>query len=293
MASPQNPHWDQAPFLCHSLQTSFVFPRYFGEIGRALNQKSGNLVSGPPSPNSPITELFQATVFLLCQMRMITPTPSAWRHCEDTVKIEQKYPQTSRRWHAVEGLGLEITHSKNMLFLKTHCQKQEWQRRFRGLSCMYTIFLQLNSLATVGKPDWVLSFSMCVEVWGRGGMYIPNLCQSLHLPLSSWKEAFPGDIWAHLCSGLGGPLPLPSNCTAQVLNLQHPYSTSQVSPMSWPISPEASNCTSDLPPQQLPQTTQGLTAHKPAMPKLRLFIPWTKFWVPPPTSQVLFNGKEP
>ena len=103
---------EQAPFLC--LQTSFDFPRHFGTMQQVL--KSGDLVSGPPTPNSPITELFRATVFLLCQVRMITPSLSVWRPCEDTEKIEQKYP---RRWHTVEDLGMEITHFKNMLFLKT------------------------------------------------------------------------------------------------------------------------------------------------------------------------------
>lgn len=131
------------------------------------------------------------------------------------------------------------------------CQKQELQRRFRGLSCMHTIFPPLNSLPTVGKPDLVLLFSKMCRDLGVGESRHPNSLPISLSPSLLLKRGLSQRYWNSPLLWFWGPLP--SNCVAQVFNMKHPYSTSQVCPVSWPISQEASG----LPPQQLPQTTQS------------------------------------
>lgn len=153
----------------------------------------------------------------------------------------------------MEDLGMEITHFKNMLFLKTDCQKQELQRRFRGLSCMHTIVSPLNSLPTVGKPDMVLLLSKMCRGLGAGESGPPNSLPTSPSPSLLLERGLSQRYLNSPLLWFWGPLPLPSNCAAQVFNLKHPYPISQVCPVSWPISREASG----LPPQQLPQTTQS------------------------------------
>lgn len=86
----------------------------------------------------------------------------------------------------------------------------------------------------VEKPDLVLSFLVHIEVLLREVMDTPTFHWSLHLPFL--LEVGLPEIFK-LTSALGWKtLPNPNTCAAQCLNLQHPYDTSQVSPVSWPIS---------------------------------------------------------
>lgn len=182
--SPLQPSSLSLPFT----QASFGFHKYFGEMRRALNLESGHLVldqlpqthqtndwTSPSHVFSPLSNedddtypIFLKALLWYSENRAEAPSNACY------VAYREK------------GIGLE-KHSKTVLFLKPHCQKQELQRRFRGMHCVSTFFPSMNFLPACRKT-WLSSFItsvcrafMCMNEWTT------QFCQSFHLPFSFWK----------------------------------------------------------------------------------------------------------
>lgn len=152
---------------------------------------------------------------------------------------------------------------------------------------MHTIFPPLNSLPTVGKPDLVLLFSKMCTGLGVGESGPPNSLPISLSPCFLLKEVFPKDIWTHLCSGFGVPSHFQVIVRLKSSTWPPAYPTSQVCPVSWPISQEASVCL-------LSSCLRQPKAKYPISPPC---LNWgclltEQFWASP-TLQVLFTGEEP